>query len=138
VSTERRNLLIAIVVSFVFGISGGVLGTRGAVAWMQHLGGPHGSLRGPGPSRAPGARGAGRARGHRRPPMERFVHRELDLSDPQEARIEEILDAARPRYAAVRESTHAEIQRVLTDAQRTKWRELEERFPERRRGPSRP
>jgi Spy/CpxP family protein refolding chaperone len=132
--SERRNLVIAILVSLFFGMAGGVAGTLvtiglthgGRVPFLtqgRHHEGPGGR-----PGRRPGERGE---RG--RPRMERVLHEELDLSDEQRARIEAILDGARPRYAAVRESTRAEIERVLTPGQRTKLKELEERFPARRR-----
>lgn len=135
--SERRNLLIAILVAFVFGIAGGVIGTLGTIAVAHHQGGrpffaggggrhDHGPMgRGP--------RGARGPREHGRPRMEAVLDRELDLTDEQRARIEEILDSARPRYTAVRESTRAQIDRVLTEEQRAKWKELEERFPARRR-----
>lgn len=133
--SERRNLIIAIVVAFAFGIAGGVIGTLGTIAVVHHRGGPflagdrHPSDR---PGRGPGA--GGRRTGERgRPMMERVLHRQLDLSDEQRARIEAILDAARPRYAAVRESTRVEIDGVLTPEQRTKLKQLEESFPARRR-----
>lgn len=133
---ERRNLVIAILVSFVFGMAGGVAGTLvtiglthgGRVPFLT-AGRPH--ERPDGPGRRPGDRGVRGERG--RPRMERVLHRELDLTDEQRARIEAILDGARPRYAAVRESTRAEIERVLTPEQRTRLKELEERFPARRR-----
>jgi len=130
--SERRNLIIAIVVAFVFGIAGGMIGTLGTIAAMHHGGRPvfsHGERI----DREGGPRG-GRIRGERgRPSPERMIFRQLDLTDEQRTRIEEILDSARPRYAAVRESTRAEIDRVLTPEQRAKWKELEERFPARRR-----
>ena len=66
----------------------------------------------------------------RRPPMERLVTNQLDLSDEQRAAVERILDSARPRYAAVRESTRIQIDRVLTPEQRAKLKELETRFPD--------
>ena len=128
--SERRNLVIAIVVAFVFGIAGGMIGTLGTIAAMHHGGRPffsHGKrvhVEG-GPRGVRGERG--------RPSPERMIFRQLDLTDEQRTRIEEILDSARPRYAAVRESTRAEIDRVLTPEQRAKWKELEERFPARRR-----
>lgn len=132
---ERRNLIIAIVVAFVFGLAGGVTGTLATIAIAHHhggrpifAGGRHPGdagewRRGRGPGR-PGMRG--------RPGPERVLN-QLDLSAEQRPRIEEILDAARPRYAAVRESTRAEIDRVLTPAQRAKLKELEDRYPGRRR-----
>ncbi len=137
--SERRNLIIAIVVAFAFGLAGGMLGTLGTLAVVHHTG--HSSVFGERHGGRPGGdrsferrmRGPGGPRA-RRPGMERMVLGELDLTDAQRTRIEAILDAARPRYAAVRESTRAEIDRVLTPEQRAKLKELEERFPERRRG----
>ena len=134
---ERRNLVIAIVVAFVFGLAGGMIGTLATISIVHHHGG--------GPffagGRHPGERGGGdwrRDRGPGRPgrpgrPGPERVLSQLDLSEEQRTRIEGILDAARPRYAAVRESTRVEIDRVLTPEQRTKMKELEERYPGRRR-----
>lgn len=132
-SVERRNLVIAIVVSFLFGISGGVLGTIGTVAVLHHRGGPPPFLHGRGPG-GPGDHDVMRPRDRRRPPMERLIHRQLGLTDEQQDRIDRILDDARPRYQAVRDSTRAEIDRVLTPEQRAKWKEIESRLPARRRG----
>jgi hypothetical protein len=130
VSADRRNLIIAIVVAFVFGVSGGLIGALGAVAFVHHRGGPPAFLGGP---ERPGPRGERMRPGRPgRPRMESILHRELGLSDTQRERIEQILDGARPRYAAVRASTHAEILRVLTPEQQVKWNELEERLPGRR------
>lgn len=127
--SERRNLVVAIVVALVFGLAGGTIGTLATIALTHHGRGPF-----LGGDRHPGHRGGDRQRrGPRRPRMENVLDQKLDLSDEQRARIGEILDAARPRYAAVRESTRARIDRVLTAEQRTKLRELEERFPARRR-----
>ena len=133
--SERRNLVIAIVVAFVFGLAGGVAGALGTIALTHHGRPPFGDHErigrdGPGRGDRPGPRGR---RGGGRPGMERVLDRQLDLSDEQRARIEAILDAARPRYAAMRESTRVEIDRVLTPEQRTRLKELEDRFPERRR-----
>jgi Spy/CpxP family protein refolding chaperone len=135
--SERRNLVIAILVSLFFGMAGGVAGTLVTIGLTHGGRGPfltQGRLH-ERPEGRPGRRPAERGeRGQRgRPRMERVLHEELDLSDEQRARIEAILDGARPRYAAVRESTRAEIERVLTPGQRTKLKELEERFPARRR-----
>jgi Spy/CpxP family protein refolding chaperone len=108
----------------------------GVVAFLHQRGTPPAFMAG-GPGFERGERGGpgrmGRG-GEGRPPMERIVTRHLDLSDEQRATIEGLLDAARPRYAAMRESTRAEIERVLTPEQRTKLKEFEERFPARRRG----
>jgi Spy/CpxP family protein refolding chaperone len=131
VSVERRNLLIAVVVAFVFGVSGGLVGALGAVSYFHRHGGPSRYLHGPDRPGDPAVRGRPRRGG--RPGMERVLHRELGLSETQRRQVERILDDARPRYAAVRESTHAEILRVLTPEQQAKWRELEDRLPGRRR-----
>ncbi len=117
--SERRNLAIAVVASFVFGISGGALGAIALIAALRASGPPWPGAPGPGP------RFAGR------PPIERLMAEELDLTEAQRERIEVILDRARPRYAAVQESTRAEIERMLTPEQRERWRDLERRF----RGP---
>ena len=134
--SERRNLVIAIVVAFVFGIAGGVIGTLGTIAIVHHHGGGpfFGGPRHPGEHAGDWRRDRGPGRPGRpvRPGPERLL-RQLDLTEEQQTRIEAILDAARPRYAAVRESTRAEIDRVLTPEQRTKLKEIEDRFPGRRR-----
>ena len=128
--SERRNLVIAILAAFVFGMTGGVVGTLATMTVARH----HGHM--------PGMRGDHGARhregGVRRgePGQDRMLamlDRHLDLSEEQRTRIEGIVESARPRYAAVRESTRAEIERVLTPGQRAKWKELEEQFPARRR-----
>lgn len=133
-SDDRRNLIIAVIVAFVFGVSGGLVGALGAIGWAHRHGGPESFLHGPRHGDGPdGGRRLGGAGRPGRPGMERMLHRQLGLSDEQQARIEQILDDARPRYAAVRESTHAEILRVLTPAQQQKWKELEDRMPGRNR-----
>jgi Spy/CpxP family protein refolding chaperone len=135
--SERRNLAIAILVAFVFGVAGGMVGTLATVALVHHGRGPifSGEPHPGGPfGHGPGWRGErGRPGRPGRPGMERILHRQLDLTDEQRERIEQILDDARPRYAAVRESTRMEIDRVLTPGQRTRLKQLEDRFPARRR-----
>jgi len=129
--SERRNLVIAILVSFFFGMAGGVAGTLVTIG-LTHGGRVPFLTQGRDHER-PDGRSGRRPGERRRPRMERVLYQELDLSDEQRAGIEAILDEARPHYAAVRESTRAEIERVLTPEQRTKLKELEERFPARRR-----
>jgi len=135
--SERRKWILGIIAAFVFGVAGGVVGALGVVAFVhgQHgpppfmAGGPgfeRGRPAGPGEHRM-------RGRGMGRPPIEQILERHLDLSDEQRAAVERILDEARPRYAAMRESTHAGIDRVLTPDQRTKLKQIEDRFPARRR-----
>ncbi len=136
--SEQRKWILGILAAFIFGIAGGAVGAVGVVAFLHHRGGPPPFMAGgPGFGRGgPGGPGGPRHMGpggERRPPMERIVTRHLDLSDEQRATIEDILDAARPRYAALRESTRVEIDRVLTPEQRTKLKEFEDRFPARRR-----
>jgi Spy/CpxP family protein refolding chaperone len=136
--SEQRKWILGILAAFIFGIAGGAVGAVGVVAFLHHRGEPPPFMAG-GPGFGPhGPGGPGGPRhmrlgGERRPPMERIVIRHLDLSDEQRATIEDILDAARPRYAALRESTRVEIDRVLTPEQRTKLKEIEDRFPARRR-----
>lgn len=133
--SEQRKWILGILAAFIFGIAGGAVGAVGVVAFLHHRGSPPPFMAG-GPGFGPGSPGGPRhmgVRGERRPPMERIVTRHLDLSDEQRATIEDVLDAARPRYAALRESTRAEIDRVLTPEQRKKLKEFEDRFPARRR-----
>ncbi len=140
--SEQRKWILGLVAAFLFGVAGGTVGALGAVAFMHHRQGPpHFSARGghefeagsPRGRRERGNRGAPGRGGMRRPPMERLVTQHLDLSDEQHTTIEGILDAARPRYAAVRESTRVQIDRVLTPEQRARLKEFENRFPGDRR-----
>ncbi len=139
--SEQRKWILGVVAAFLFGVAGGTVGALGAVAFMHQRHGPPHFAAGPrgfedgapGIRRERGERGGPGRRGPRRPPMERIVTQQLDLSAEQRTTIEGILDAARPRYAAVRDSTHAQIDRVLTPGQRAKLKEFETRFP----GPSR-
>jgi Spy/CpxP family protein refolding chaperone len=137
--SEQRKWILGILAAFLFGIAGGAVGAVGVVAFLHHRGSPPPFMAGGpgfghgGPGLGPGGPRHMGLRGERRPPMERIVTRHLDLSDEQRATIEDILDAARPRYAALRESTRAEIDRVLTPEQRTKLEEFEDRFPAPRR-----
>jgi len=130
--SEQRKWILGILAAFLFGIAGGAVGAVGVVAYLHHRDGPPPFMAGgPGSGRGPGRHMGPRGEG--RPMMERIVTRHLDLSDEQRTTIEGILDAARPRYAAVRESTRADIDRVLTPDQRAKLKEFEDRFPARRR-----
>jgi Spy/CpxP family protein refolding chaperone len=134
--SEQRKWILGILAAFIFGIAGGAVGAVGVFAFLHHRGGPPPSMaHGPGfgPGIGPGGPGPMGRHAEGRPRMERILTRHLDLSDEQRATVEDILDAARPRYAALRESTRSEIDRVLTPEQRAKLKEFEDRFPARRR-----
>lgn len=123
---DRRNLVIAIIASFVFGLSGGVIASIALITFLH--GGPRFDAPAPPAPPGPGMHG----------PLQRMLAEELDLTDEQQARVEEILARTRPMYAAVRESTHAEIERLLTPEQRRRWRDhLEHEFRRGRRAPRR-
>jgi hypothetical protein len=59
--------------------------------------------------------------------------RELDLSPAQSERVQAILQESGTRYAAVRESTRAALERELTPEQREQFRRMESRFVRHRR-----
>jgi Spy/CpxP family protein refolding chaperone len=127
--SDRQNLAIAIVASFVFGLSGGAIAAFALIGAL-HAGGPPPLSRGPD---GPQARLGGG------PPIERQLARRLDLTEEQRVRVHEILERLRPRYAAVHESTRVEIENVLTPEQRERWLQLERQFrgfraPRRSRG----
>jgi len=80
--------------------------------WVaHHVAGAH---RGPG-------RGGPRAMLH-------HLEKRLDFTPDQSKQIETILERQRGRMDALRDSTHAEIERVLTPEQRARFRELERRL----------
>jgi Spy/CpxP family protein refolding chaperone len=116
--SDRRNLVIAIVASFVFGLSGGAIAAFSVIAAL-HAAVPQPFPRGP---EGPQPRFGGG------PPIERQLARRLDLTEDQRVRVHEILEHLRPRYAAVQESTRAAIEEVLTPEQRERWRQLERQF----------
>jgi hypothetical protein len=147
---SKRGLAIAVAASFIVGSSLGLIsgvflarivflsGWRGGAA--MHWGRPEvpGHLM-PGrgmrgrPIPPPGMRGRGmlgpEMRGAGPGPMFLLLARELDLSETQRGRIEQILDRSRGAWAAVRDSTRAAIERELTPEQRAKWIVMEQRFP---------
>ncbi len=125
-----RGLVIAIAAAFVVGCS---VGLMGGILFMRFAapGPPMAGLHGPRPPyfgpAGPGARGGPEQ-------MLPRLERALQLSAEQHDRIVAILDGARHGHAAMRESMHVEIERVLTPEQRERWRKLEERFERPRRG----
>jgi Spy/CpxP family protein refolding chaperone len=63
-----------------------------------------------------------------------WLERTLDLSPAQRERIVAVLDRARHEQVAVRESVQVWIERELTPEQRERWKQMEERFEQSRRG----
>ena len=112
---------MAMVAAFLFGIAGGAIGGFAVSAVMQHR------LRG------------GERQMHKMikfqigGPMARDMVRELDLSPAQRERVHAILMESGARYAAVRESTRAALERELTPDQREQFRRMESRFVRHRR-----
>jgi len=105
----RRDFVIGVVAAFLFGCSFGAL--VALVFAITIHGHPPG---GPWP------------RGGR--PLIQQLGRRLDLSDEQRARIDDILERARRRNEAVRETTRAEIESTLTPRQLARWSEIERRW----------
>jgi len=121
----RSQLVVAMIAAFLFGISGGAIGGFAVSTLMQQ----HQRWDGRPP------------RGGRHPimrfeiggPMARDLERQLDLTPAQSERFRVILMESGPRYAAVRESTRAAMERELTPKQREKFREMEHHFVRYRR-----
>ncbi len=119
--TPRQQIVVGLLAAFLLGTT---LGLVSAFALMRahrppRLGPP------PFAGAGPGAH----------PMLDRVV-RELDLTDAQRARFHEVLGHHRVRFDAVRESTRLELERVLDDRQRARFRELEARLhPVSRRPP---
>jgi Spy/CpxP family protein refolding chaperone len=140
----KRGLVIAIVASFIVGCSagmvGGILLARVLPPWgppfgMWRHGGPWGMARHPGPAGEPGAPGAPGAPGIMRPDrLLGHMERVLDLTPEQQERIRVVLERTRGQAEALHESTHAEIESLLTAEQRARWRAMEERYREAWRG----
>jgi hypothetical protein len=138
-----RGLVIAIVATFVVGLSVGLV----SGILLMRFAGPHGPRfarmpaggtemrmdREDGPG---GPEGRGRRMGApgRSRTILPFLERALDLTPPQREQIREVLDRARAEHEAERESTRVAIQRLLTEKQRAQWRALEERYQETWRG----
>jgi len=107
---------MAMIAAFLFGISGGALGGFAVSALMQQH------------------RRGDRPRTHRvmrfefGGPMARDLEERLDLTPVQRERVRAILRDSGPRYAAVRESTRAALERELTPEQRVQFRQMEHRF----------
>lgn len=137
----RQGLVIAAVAALVVGFS---LGLVAGIAFMRfgppahapfafgH--GDRGGLSGEGRMAGPGIGFMGPGRRMSPGPMLRQLSRALDLSDAQRERIHVILMKSHGEQAAMRDSTHAAIERELTPAQRARWREMELRFQQTWRG----
>jgi len=117
---SRSALVIAVLSALLLGAT---LGLVGGVAFSSYM---HG-------------RGLYREFAHRGPwgrrpmPMPGLImqhlERELKLNESQHRAIETLLDQSRTEFQAVRESTHARIDRVLTPEQLEHWHQMERRPP---------
>jgi hypothetical protein len=117
---SRGALMVAMLSALLFGATVGLLGGV-AFAHLMHGRGPHREAFHRGPW------------GRRAMPMPGLImlhlERELNLTDPQHRAIESVLDKSRTEFEAVRESTHARIDRVLTPEQLERWHQMERRPP---------
>jgi hypothetical protein len=117
---SRGALVVAMLSALLFGATVGLIG---GVAF-SHL------MHGHGGQREFFRMGM---RGHRPMPMPglmmQHLERELKLTDPQHHAIESVLERSRTEFEAVRESTHARIDRVLTPEQTERWHQMERRPP---------
>jgi len=119
----NRGLVIGMLAAFIVGCS---LGMVGGILFVRYAGMPFAHDGRPGGPHGPGS-------------MLERMERDLSLTPDQRDRVEKILEESRRGFSAVRESTHAAIERELTPAQREQWKVMEERFQrERRRGSGRP
>jgi hypothetical protein len=137
----QRGIAIAILASFVVGCSAGLVAGILLMRFVPPGGPPFGFLRhdggwamgrhpglegGPGAPGAPGIMRPDRLLGH--------LDRVLDLTPEQRGRVLGVLDRTRAQAEALHESTHAQIESLLTVDQRAKWRAMEERYREAWRG----
>lgn len=136
--SARASIILALIATFLIGGAvGAVGGFVTAHVAARGWGGPHG---GGGMRMEHGMRGGGAMRDGPGP-MLRHLEERLDLTPGQSRRIESILERQRGHMDALRDSTHAEIERVLTPAQRQRFRDLERRLmrfgppPAMREGP---
>ena len=111
---SRGGLIIAMLSALLFGATVGLLG---GVAFTRCV------------LDRPGAGAFARPWGRRPTPMPGLLmlrlERELKLSDAQRHQIQDLLDHARTDFGAVRDSTHARLERILTPEQQTRWHQLE-------------
>ncbi len=119
----RRGLAIAVAASLVVGVA---IGLVAGIAFMRFGGPLHGRMGGGSPMEGPEFGPMGMGPGARVMPRPLLAHldRELNLTPQQHERILAALENLRQRHLALRDSTHAAIERELTDAQRTRWRAL--------------
>jgi Spy/CpxP family protein refolding chaperone len=112
---SRGGLIIAMLSALLFGATVGLLG---GVAFTRCV-----------LDQPMGAHGIGRPWGRRPMPMPGLLmlrlERELKLTDAQRHQIQDVLDHARSDFGALRDSTHARLERVLTPEQQTRWHQLE-------------
>lgn len=133
---SRTAIVVALVATFLIGAS---LGLMGGILFSMSQRPPRALW----VERAPSMRGAGRS-----PAMEGRLPRHLrvlprlrkalDLTDAQVARVESLVVQTHASMETSRDSLRARIERVLTPAQRERWRRLEaeHRFPGESRGRS--
>jgi hypothetical protein len=138
-----RGIVIAVVAALVVGFSAGLVA---GIVFMRFgpplpppFAGPgrpgHDAphAEGPGPL-GMGPMGMGPGSRMMPGPLLARLERELDLTPAQRDRILTALREVRARHVALRESTHAAIQRELTGSQRARWRELMTEYPRSWRG----
>ena len=127
-----RGLIIATAAAFIVGCS---VGLMGGILFMRFAGpSPGGPMFGAMPRGGAGfaRRGPGGPGGRER--MMPMLDRALNLTPEQHERIVAHLDRARRETATVRESMQVWIERELTPDQRTRWKQMENRFERSRRG----
>jgi Spy/CpxP family protein refolding chaperone len=141
----KRGIAIAILAAFVIGCSSGLVAGILLMRFTAPWGPPFGLLRHGGPWGIAGHREPGGPRGGpgeepggpgimRPDRLLGHLERALDLTPEQQDRIRAVLDRTRVQAEALHESTHAQIESLLTVEQRARWRAMEERYREAWRG----
>ena len=130
VPSRRRSILLAamvVILAFGAGIATGVIGDRVYLVTHERII-PRGGIEFMGKH------------------LIKRLDRSLDLSEAQQAQIEQIIDRRTQRMVASSDAvhlaiyeefnaTHAEIEKVLTPEQRDKFRRMQHRWHGRRRPP---
>ncbi len=124
-----RGIAIAVVASLIVGFA---IGLVAGISFLRfgprHFGPRHGRMEAFGPmGMGPGTRGGPR-------PLIGRLDRDLGLTKEQHDHILAALERLRAQHLALRDSTHAAIERELTPAQREKWRALVQHFQQSWRG----